>query len=189
MKVGVQLHAVLRDLLPGGRGEVDLPDGATVAKLLDHLGVDPDLRELVTVNGTQAVELDETVLADGDSVAVFPAVAGGARSPYLDEGIRLFNEGDYFLSHETLEEHWIEAPTAERDFYQGLIHLAVAFHHYKRGNTVGTKSQLIKARRRLEAYPEAYEGVDVGGLRAFIHEAMDRLQRGEKIEPPALEIL
>ena len=43
------------------------------------------------------------------------------RSPYLVEGIRLFRAGEYFLAHETLEEHWAEAPASERPFLQGLF--------------------------------------------------------------------
>lgn len=188
MKVNVSLHAVLRDLLPGGKGGVQLPEGATVAALLDQLGVEEELRELVTLNGEQIADYDATPLNEGDEVQVFPAVAGGERSPYLDEGILLFNQGKYFLAHETLEEHWIEADASERDFYQGLIHVAVAFHHLAKGNTVGAALQLRKARGRLEGYPDVVDGVDVAGLRAFLDEAPARAERGEEIDPPLLEV-
>lgn len=188
MKVTVQLHAVLRDLLPGGKGEIELPESATVTALLDQLGIDEELRELVTLNGDQVEDLNARALAEGDEVQVFPAVAGGVRSPYLDEGIRLFNDGNYFLAHETLEEHWIEAPAGERDFYQGLIHVAVGFHHLERGNTVGAVLQFRKARGRLEGYPDVVDGVDVGGLKAFLDEAPTLVERGEAIEPPPLDV-
>lgn len=185
MKVRVELHAVLRDLIPGGKGEVEL-SGATVLDLLDQLGVDEELRELVTVNGAQIEDLNRN-LDDGDTVAVFPAVAGGVRSPYLDEGIRLFKEGDYFLAHETLEEHWIEAPEAERNFYQGLIHVAVGFHHLVRENSIGAKAQFRKALVRLSDYPGRHEGVDLDGIRTFLEGATEKIDRGEKLEPPALD--
>ena len=183
MLVKVELHAVLRELLPGGKGDVDLAGGATVTELLDQLKVDPELRELVTVNGDQIHDLSSP-LSEGDTVAVFPAVAGGRRSPYLDEGIRLFKEGNYFLAHETLEEHWIEAEESERDFYQGLIHLAVGFHHHERGNQNGAKSQFKKALNRLRDYPAEHNGVDIVGVRAFLEGASDRVDRGEQLTPP-----
>jgi molybdopterin converting factor small subunit len=186
MKVKVELHAVLRELLPGGKGEIELPAEATVTGLLDQLKVDPELRELVTVNGDQIHDLS-TQLKDGDTVSVFPAVAGGGRSPYLDEGIRLFNEGNYFLAHETLEEHWIEVEDSERDFYQGLIHVAVGFHHYERGNTNGARIQFHKALRRLSGYPDNHHGVDVGSLRAFLEKAPDLMEANEELQPPRLE--
>lgn len=188
MKINVRLHAVLRDLLPGGRGEVDVPSGATVKDLLDQLEIDEELRELVTVNGEQVREF-VTPLGDGDDVQVFPAVAGGAkRSPYLDEGIRLFNAGDYFMAHETLEEHWIDAEDSERDFYQALIHLAVGFHHYKRDNRNGARSQFFKAAKRLATYPDEFEGVDVQAVRRFLEEAQPKLEKEEPLEPPKLEV-
>jgi molybdopterin converting factor small subunit len=186
MRVKVELHAVLRELLPGGKGEVEVQTASTVTDLLDQLKVDPELRELVTINGDQIHDL-ATQLREGDTVAVFPAVAGGRRSPYLDEGIRLFNEGNYFLAHETLEEHWIEAEESERDFYQGLIHVAVGFHHYERGNTNGARSQFQKAFRRLSRYPENHDGVDVGSLRSFLEKAPDQIQANEELQPPRLD--
>jgi hypothetical protein len=188
MKVKVQLHAVLRDLLPGGKGAVDVPEGATVTSLLDQLEIDEELRELVTLNGDQISDFDSTALAEGDEVQVFPAVAGGVRSPYLDEGIRLFNEGNYFLAHETLEEYWIEAEAEERDFYQGLIHVAVGFHHLVRGNSVGAALQFRKARGRLEGYPDEVDGVDVRGIKQFLDEAPARVEKGDPVDPPTLDV-
>lgn len=186
MKVSVRLHAILRDRLPGGRGDIEVPEGATVSQLLDQLGVEEELREFITVNGSQIDDLGTAGLSDGDDVQVFPAVAGGSRSPYLDEGIRLFEKGEYFLSHETLEEHWIEAPEEDRNFYQGLIHLAVGFHHLERGNRKGAKLQFQKAVRRLESYADVHEGVDLSALRAFLAKVPGRIDRGEKVEPPDL---
>lgn len=187
MKVRVRLHAVLRDLLPSGRGEVEVPDTASVKDLLDQLKVHEELRELVTVNGDQIKDFSKQ-LSDGDDVQVFPAVAGGAaRSPYLDEGIRLFNAGEYFMCHETLEEHWIEAPQEERDFYQALIHLAVGFHHYVRDNQKGARAQFVKAMTRFSSYSDEFYGVDVAGIRSFLVDAASKLEKGERLKPPKLE--
>lgn len=180
MKIDVRLHAVLKDLLPDGKGEIELSDGSTVTDLLDHLKIDPEFRELITVNGEQ-VEDQSTLLREGDKVQVFPAVAGGKRSPYVDEGVRLFNDGDYFLSHETFEERWIEAPDDERDFLQGLIHLAVGFHHYRKGNRNGARSQFFKARRRLAPYPDEHDGINLGSVREFLARAIESLESGDAL--------
>ena len=107
-------------------------------------------------------------------------------SPYLEEGVRLFSQGDYFLAHETLEEHWIEAPEKDRDFLQGLIHLSVGFLHHGRGNTKGTMLQFKKAARRLESYPDEYEGVDVAGVRAFLEGATGTIDETSSLSPPKL---
>lgn len=137
--------------------------------LCDQLGVDSDMRDLVSVNGEQVLDLD-TALTEGDRVEVFPAVLGGARSVYLDEGLRLYREGDYFMAHETLEEHWAEAPESERDFLQGLIHVCVGLHHRHRGNGKGAALQFRKAVQRLAAYGAEHQGVDLARLREFLAE-------------------
>jgi len=111
----------------------------------------------------------------------------GERSPYLVEGIRLFREGQYFLAHETLEEHWAEAPAAERPFLQGLIQLATGFHHLGRGGVVGARLQFTKSLARLSGYPDRYDGVDVAGIRSFLADALVRLETGKPITPPGLE--
>lgn len=105
---------------------------------------------------------------------------------YLAEGIRLFRQGQYFLAHETLEEYWIEAPEAERNFYQGLIHLAVGFLHHGKDNQRGARLQFAKAVRRLEGYPDTYQGVDLAGVRSFLDSAPGALDKGEELTPPEL---
>jgi hypothetical protein len=109
------------------------------------------------------------------------------RSPYIDEGVRLFNAGDYFLAHETLEEHWVEADAPERNFLQGLIQLSVGMLHAGRGNTTGALLQFRKSASRLEGYPDVHEGIDLAGIRAFLADAPSRLEAGEPLTPPVLE--
>jgi molybdopterin converting factor small subunit len=91
MQVEVQLLSILRDCLPPecerGRAVVTLPEGATLADLVTHLGVDRRLggsaAEVVTRGGWQVIvsgqyEADlARPLRDGDRVQVFPPVAGG----------------------------------------------------------------------------------------------------------------
>lgn len=110
----------------------------------------------------------------------------GELPPHLVEGIRLFSSGEYLLAHETLEEYWIDAPAPERAFYQGLIQLATGFHHLVRGNLAGARLQFGKALARLSGYPDAFLGVNVAGIRAFLAAAPERLARGESLVPPEL---
>src|SRR5579864_180719 len=80
------------------------------------------------------------------------------------KGIVLFNSAEFFEAHEVLEDVWRAAPERERKFLQGLIQVAVALHHHSRGNLVGCRSLLDRARRNLGTYPAEYGGVDLGGL-------------------------
>ena len=79
----------------------------------------------------------------------------------LDAGLQLIRDGAYFEAHEELEDEWRTAPAAERDFLQGLVHVAVAWLHAERGNRNGCERQLVKAEGRLSAYRPFHRGVDV----------------------------
>lgn len=90
------------------------------------------------------------------------------------------------MAHETLEEHWIEAPEPDKDFLQGLIQLAVGLHHHVRGNVVGARLQFRKAAVRLKDYPDLYGGVDVQAVRSFLDLAPQGLDEGRELAPPNL---
>jgi uncharacterized protein len=96
----------------------------------------------------------------------------------LAEGLELIRAGDYFEAHEELEDEWREAPTAERDFLQGLVHVAVAWHHAGRGNRPGCERQLEKAARRLGSYRPSHRGVDVDEVLAGVEEAQTLVESG-----------
>jgi uncharacterized protein len=72
--------------------------------------------------------------------------------------------GEYFAAHEELELAWRAAEPEERDFYQGLVHVTVAWYQAGRGNRNGCARQLEKAARRLKAYAPAHRGVDVADV-------------------------
>ena len=77
MIVNVKFFAGLRDLLPEGKDPhpVDMPLDATVGELLDQLQVPPDKPRIILVNGVHARR--DHNLKEGDTLAVFPPVAGG----------------------------------------------------------------------------------------------------------------
>src|SRR5690242_7119745 len=96
----------------------------------------------------------------------------------LKEGIELFNRGDYFECHEVLELAWTPERGPRRLFLQGLIHVAVALYHHRRGNPEGAIRQLNKALRKLAAYLPAYEGVETGRLFEEASAVLARIEAG-----------
>lgn len=74
MKVDVRLFASLRQ----GRFQqaaMELGEGETLAELLEKLKIRPQEVGISMVNGRHAPP--ERPLAEGDSVALFPPIAGG----------------------------------------------------------------------------------------------------------------
>jgi predicted metal-dependent hydrolase len=79
-------------------------------------------------------------------------------------GIELFNDGQFFVAHEVLEDVWRNAPPPDKLFFQGLVQIAVAFVHHSRGNVTGACSLLERGCKNLSGYPAIHEGIDVRGL-------------------------
>ena len=89
----------------------------------------------------------------------------------LAKGIELLRAGEYFAAHEALEDAWRAAAADERDFLQGLVHVAVAWYQAGRGRRIGCERQLEKAARRLAPYAPEHRGVDVAALLAQVEAA------------------
>jgi predicted metal-dependent hydrolase len=106
----------------------------------------------------------------------------------LEEGLALARAGRHFEAHEAFEDAWRAAEPAERDFFQGLVHVVVAWYQGERGNRVGCERQLEKAARRLSAFGPEHRGVDVASLLAQVARATpDDLPPLELAEPDGLE--
>ena len=82
----------------------------------------------------------------------------------LERGLELARAGEYFVAHEALEDAWRAAEPAEKDFFQGLVHVVVAWYQAGRGNEVGCTRQLEKAARRLGPFAPTHRGVDVAAI-------------------------
>jgi uncharacterized protein len=105
------------------------------------------------------------------------------------EGAELFNGGCFFEAHEVWEEEWREAPAAERDFYQGMIHLTVSLYQAGRANWKAAHSQLRRGARRLARYEPVYRGVAVRELRDGTADAVLRIQAGGRgVRLPRIEL-
>src|SRR5213079_19828 len=102
-------------------------------------------------------------------------------------GVALIRAGEYFAAHEELELAWRAAPPAERDFFQGLVHVAVAWYQAGRSRRIGTERQLEKAIRRLTPYAPAHRGLDLDALLVQLRRALeiaqaDGLERSVRID-------
>ena len=101
-----------------------------------------------------------------------------------ERGLELIRAGRYFEAHEELEDAWRVAERAERDFLQGLVHVAVAWYQAGRGRRIGCERQLDKAARRLTPYVPRHRGLDVAVLLESVADARSIAARGDLELPP-----
>lgn len=97
----------------------------------------------------------------------------------LQEGIRLFNQEQFFECHEALEQAWLEASGEQKAFLQGLIQVAVAFHHLRRENLIGAGRLLAAGMEKLSAFAPQQEAVDVRGLLERLEPLRKDISAGE----------
>jgi predicted metal-dependent hydrolase len=89
----------------------------------------------------------------------------------LRRGLDQMFGGEYFEAHESFENAWRASGPAEKDFFQGLVHVTVAWYQASRGNRVGCERQLEKAQRRLGPFAPRHREVDVAKLLASVENA------------------
>ena len=99
----------------------------------------------------------------------------------LQEGIELFNCGQFFECHEALEEVWNELQGDERRWMQGIIQVAVGFYHLGNGNLTGAQSQLEKGLSNLAPYGDRFAGLDTSNLRRGVQSWLEKIRREEDL--------
>ena len=96
--------------------------------------------------------------------------------PRAAEGLRLFNAGEYFATHEALEDAWNAEKGKVRELYRGILQIAVVYLHVSRRNYRGAAKVYGRSQRWMKDWPEICRGIEVGQLRrdaeAVINEVM-----------------
>jgi predicted metal-dependent hydrolase len=93
-----------------------------------------------------------------------------AEKAAFEKGVAEFNRGHFYECHDTLEELWAGVRGPSRDFFQGLIQVAVGFYHLGNDNPVGAGRLFDRALKRLAGYPGRYGGIDLDALRSSVAE-------------------
>jgi hypothetical protein len=111
--------------------------------------------------------------------------------------IRQFNNSDWFECHETLEELWMGEHGEMRSFYQGILQISVALHHWRNGNFAGAMSLLESGVGHLSKVHPVCGQVDVAGFIVQANRTREALaglgkDRMAELEPsliPRLQII
>jgi predicted metal-dependent hydrolase len=116
-----------------------------------------------------------------------PELPHEERTAFL-RGLAQFNDRLFFECHDTLEEVWAGVRGPSRDFFQGLIQVAVGFYHLQNGNRAGATTVLGRSLARLGRYPARYGGVEIAPLREAVAHWLDCLGSGRPLptRPPTI---
>ncbi|MBI3935036.1 MAG: DUF309 domain-containing protein [Acidobacteria bacterium] len=95
------------------------------------------------------------------------------------EGIALFNRGEFFECHEVLEAVWLESSGEEKIFLQGLIQVAVSFHHLRRGNFTGSSRLMRAGLEKISSSSACQHMIHVGSLLQYLKPLAERIEAGQ----------
>jgi len=104
------------------------------------------------------------------------------------EGIRLFNEEEFFECHDVLEEIWSECQGAEKSFLQGLIQASVALFHFGNENYGGAKKLYFTSLKRLDTYADDYMGIQLARFRDDFRRCFAELMASPEAYPTGLTL-
>ena len=93
------------------------------------------------------------------------------------DGLRDYEEKDFFEAHELWEELWSEYYLADRTLIQGLIQLAVSFVHLGNGNLNGAKSLLKKSADKFSSFSGIHRGINIDDLKQQIVEIKNEFEK------------
>ena len=118
-----------------------------------------------------------------------PVLTPERRRELIQEGIDLFNRGEYFAAHEAWEEIWRSTTPEPRDLFQGLVQLAAAFHHLEeRRRPDVARRVLTKAVKRLTAVAGVAAGLDLALLLAELEPWAAWLATAGGASPPPPQV-
>jgi hypothetical protein len=138
----------------------------TAVEAIDELLAARLLRALAQESGRAQLAPGETLQAElfaaTDRIDVYCLVleqvsrrrsrADGPVERALEEAAYLFNEGLFFEVHEVLEAVWLTQGEGIRLLLQGLIQIAVGFHHLENRNLRGALSLLEEGIGKVKEY-------------------------------------
>jgi len=108
--------------------------------------------------------------------------------PQYLEGIRLFNEREFFECHDVFEELWTDTHGEERRFLQGLIQSAVGLYHFGNGNLGGARKMYHAAVEKLRPYAPEYWGLNLRKLLADLQHCFQELLDANDGYPAGVEL-
>lgn len=147
------------------------PEGAPPAGAGERLAavhlVDRGTASLLAVHAPYAVAAAAHAARVGRAVATAGPAPQDPLARVTWMARALWNERLFFEVHEVLEAVWKTATGTTRGALQGVIQVAVAYHHAAHKNLRGARKLLVEGRQRIAATaPDALPGLDLATLYA-----------------------
>ena len=95
----------------------------------------------------------------------------------VKKGIVLFNSGQFFEAHESLEEAWRAEKGSIRELYQGILQVGVACYHMQHGNLSGAQHLLDRGLIFLNKFDDDIFGIDLASFKSAANDLKKTVER------------
>jgi len=151
---------------------------------------DPDIRANASSQGADLAlsydDLHNNILKwvddiarvpDPEKIALLKCECQEPLPELAQQGIRMFNEGQYYKQHDLFEELWMETETPIRNLYRAVLQVGIAYFQIERGNYRGALKMLQRSVQWLVTLPDTCQGIDVKKLREDSFKVRAELER------------
>lgn len=93
------------------------------------------------------------------------------------QGLKEFNQGNYYRQHDLFEEQWVNTTGPVRDLYRAILQVGVAYYQIQQDNYRGALKMLQRSVQWLHIMPDTCQGIDVRQLRRDSYAVRAELER------------
>lgn len=150
----------------------------------------PDIRASAAFHGADlALSADELLKNSSKIISDYARLPDPERMAQLDcecqealpqlarEGVKKFNEGQYYKQHDLFEEQWVKTESPVRDLYRAILQVGIAYYQIERGNHRGALKMLQRSVQWLLILPDACQGINIKQLREDSFRVRAELER------------
>lgn len=129
------------------------------------------------LNGIQKLVKNYARILDPAVIEQLECECAEALPPLAVEGVKKFNNGEYYPQHDLFEEQWVNTEGPVRDLYRAILQVGVAYFQIERGNFRGALKMLQRSVQWLMILPDVCQGVNVAKLREDSFKVRAELER------------
>jgi uncharacterized protein len=128
-------------------------------------GADLALPSQDLLKNSSKIIRDYARLPDSERVAQLDCECQEELPGLAREGLKKFNEGQYYKQHDLFEELWMKTDSPVRDLYRAVLQVGIAYYQIERGNYRGALKMLQRSVQWLLILPDICQGIKVKQLR------------------------
>ena len=97
---------------------------------------------------------------------------------YVREGIFLFDQKDFYASHEIFEDAWRETADESREFYRALLQISAGHFRLSQNRPAAAKKFFKKSLYWLKPFSQDHLGFKVTNLRSYLNQLINAIDQG-----------